>query len=251
MAVSGHADSLAALRAEPGRTAILLDFDGSLSEIVERPELARPVDGARDILAALAETHALVAVVSGRPTADLTQLLGVPSVRLAGHYGRLVDQAPASVSAEARERVAAVAGGLDGVWVDDKGESLAVHFRLAAHPEAAREALIAPLGVIGRDEGLELIEGKMVLELVRKGAPRKGEAVARLVREADALAAMFAGDDLADLEAFEALDRLGDQGIAVVKVAVRGPETPAVLLQAADVTVDGPAGLVELLRRLR
>jgi trehalose 6-phosphate phosphatase len=249
VAGSGRSDPLAALRAEPGRTAILLDFDGSLSEIVERPELASAVGGAPEILAELAARYGMVALISGRPTEDLRRLLGVPSVRLAGHYGRLVDQAP--LSAEARERVAAAARGLDGVWLDDKGESVAVHYRLATDPGEARESLMGPLAAIARDQGLELIEGKMVLELVPGGAPRKGAAVIRLAGEIDAVAAMFAGDDLADVEAFEALDRLAADGVAVVKVAVRGPEAPEVLLRAADVSVDGPLGLVELLQGLR
>lgn len=245
---SGRADPIDLLRAQPLRTAILLDFDGSLSDIVARPQLARPVDGALEILTKLADRYALVAVVSGRPTGDLERLLGIPSVRLAGHYGRLVDQAP--VSAGTRDRVVAAVQGLDGVWVEDKVESLAVHYRLAPEPEAAHRALLETLRSIARDEGLALLEGKMVLELVGAQAPRKGEAVVRLVREADAAAAMFAGDDLADLEAFTALDRLGAAGVIVVKVAVRGPDTPQAVLGAADVTVDGPAGLVELLRRL-
>ena len=242
MTGSGRSDPLDVLRGDPPRTAILLDFDGSLSEIVERPDLARPVDGASEVLAELAARYCLVALVSGRPTEDLERLLGVPSVRLAGHYGRLVDQAP--VSKAARDRTAAAALGMDGVWVDDKVESLAVHYRLA------REALLGPLQAIARDEGLVLIEGKMVLELVDADAPRKGEAVVRLVHEAGASNALFAGDDLADLEAFAALDRLGAEGTTVVKVAVRGNETPEALLRAADLTVDGPTGLVELLRTL-
>jgi trehalose 6-phosphate phosphatase len=241
-------DPLAVLRADPDRTALLLDFDGSLSEIVEHPDLARPVEGARDVLAGLTAEYRLVAVVSGRPTDDVARVLDVPSVRYAGHYGRLVDQAP--LSERTREGVQAASTGMAGVWPEDKAESLAVHYRLAADPAAARQALVGPLDQIARDEGLELLEGKMVLELVRPDAPRKGDAVTRLVREAGAAAVMFAGDDLADLEAFDALDRLADEGVAVVKVAVRGRETPEVLLRAADVTVDGPPGLVELLRAL-
>ncbi|MDP9341284.1 MAG: trehalose-phosphatase [Actinomycetota bacterium] len=241
-------DPLAAIRRNPDRTAILLDFDGSLSEIVEHPDLARPVEGVREVLGDLAARYLLVAMVSGRPTEDLQRLLGVPSVRYAGHYGRLVDQAP--LTRRARERAAAAARGLEGVWVEDKGESLAVHYRLAADPAAARAALMGSLADIARGEGLDLIEGKMVLELVQGNASRKGEAVVRLVREADAAAALFAGDDLADLEAFRALDGLRREGVAVVKVAVRGRETPPALMEAADVAVDGPGGLVDLLRGL-
>jgi trehalose 6-phosphate phosphatase len=241
-------EPLAPLRNDPARTAILLDFDGSLSEIVDHPDLARPVEGAHEVLAGLAARYRLVAVVSGRPTDDLRRLLGVPSVRLVGRYGRLVDQAP--VSDRARDETEAAARRVEGAWVEDKGESLAVHYRRSQEPGRARVALEGPLRRIAEDEGLDVIEGKMVLELVPAGGPPKAEAVARLVREVDAAAALFAGDDLADLEAFAALDRLREEGVAVVKVAVWGRETPADLLSAADVTVDGPRELLVLLRRL-
>ena len=243
-----RADPLDALRREPESAAIMLDFDGSLSEIVARPELATPASGVREVLGDLAARYRLVAMVSGRPTEDLYPLLRIPSVRYVGHYGRLVDQAPIRPEALAWARTAA--GAVPGAWVEDKGWSAAVHYRQAEDPVAARAALLEPLREIARAEGLEVIEGKMVLELVPGGGGRKGEAVTRLIREAAARAALFAGDDRADLDAFAALDRLGPEGVAGVKVAVRGQETPPELVEAADVVVEGPAGLVELLRGL-
>jgi trehalose 6-phosphate phosphatase len=92
-----------------------------------------------------------------------------------------------------------------------------------------------------------VIEGKRVLELVPAGRPLKEGAVERVVSEAKLDGVLYAGDDVADLRAFAALDRAAVDGIATVKVAVRGPESPRALLDAADVVVDGPAGLVVLL----
>ncbi|MFM7718645.1 MAG: trehalose-phosphatase, partial [Actinomycetota bacterium] len=88
--------------------------------------------------------------------------------------------------------------------------------------------------------------------LVPADRPLKGGAVERIVGEHALDAALFAGDDLADLEAFQALDRLAAQreGFVAVRVAVRGSETPAEVLDAADVVVDGPEGLVALLAQL-
>jgi trehalose 6-phosphate phosphatase len=74
--------------------------------------------------------------------------------------------------------------------------------------------------------------------------------VERLVGENQLSAALFAGDDVADLDAFRALDGLADKGLLAIKVAVRGEETPGDLVDAADVVVDGPEGLVELLGQL-
>ena len=103
---------------------------------------------------------------------------------------------------------------------------------------------------VATESGLEVIQGKMVIELVLRGRPMKGGALERIVGEHQLQAVLYAGDDHADLDAFEALDRLTASGVQVVRVAVRGRETPRPLVDAADVVVEGPAGLVELLRTL-
>jgi len=227
---------------------VLLDFDGSLAGIAARPELARPVEGAREALAALVGRFRVVAIVSGRRTAEVAHLVAVPGIVVCGLYGleESSGRAPAAVSARVESAVAPVRG----AWVEHKGPTLAVHYRRAADPGRARSALVSALRPIAKAAGLEIVEGKMVVELVPAGRPRKGGAVERLLVEHELSAAMFAGDDVADLEAFEALDRAARRGALTLKVAVRGPETPEELVRAADVTVVGPSGLVELLRLL-
>jgi trehalose 6-phosphate phosphatase len=89
-----------------------------------------------------------------------------------------------------------------------------------------------------------------VLELLPVAHPLKGGAVERVVGERGLDAVLFAGDDVADVEAFEALDRLAAGGVATLKVAVVGPEAPEALAASADLTVGGPTGLLELLRLL-
>jgi trehalose 6-phosphate phosphatase len=91
-----------------------------------------------------------------------------------------------------------------------------------------------------------------VVEFVPPDRPLKGGAVERLVGEHELEAVLYAGDDHADLDAFAALDRLSasEDVRATVRVAVRGPETPPAMVEAADVVVDGPEGLVDLLRTL-
>jgi trehalose 6-phosphate phosphatase len=147
-------------------------------------------------------------------------------------------------------RVEAAAAAVPEAWVEDKGASIAVHYRQAPDPARARAQLIAALEKVASSTGLELVEGKMVVELVPAGRPRKGGAVKRIVGENDLSAALVAGDDVADVEAFHVLDLLAEQGLLGVKVAVRGEDTPRELLDAAAVVVDGPTGLVELLRQL-
>jgi trehalose 6-phosphate phosphatase len=226
----------------------VLDFDGSLAEIVARPELARPVDGAREVLAALTGRYRIVGIVTGRRSEEAVALLAVPHVQVLGLYGLKGDEPELVTAVVPRAETAAAV--VAEAWVEDKGASLAVHYRQAPDPVEARSRLLGALQPVATEAGLELIEGKMVLELVPPGRPMKGGAVERLVGRGALDAVLYAGDDVADLDAFAALDRLAARGVVAIKVAVRGPETPPELVETADVAVDGPPGLVELLRQL-
>jgi trehalose 6-phosphate phosphatase len=198
-------------------------------------------------VAALVPRYRLVAVVTGRPAAEAAGILGVEGVRYVGLYG--MEGAPPAPGALA-QALRLAAARVPGAWVEEKGASLAVHYRQAPDPAAARASLIRSLGGAAREAGWEVVEGKMVLEVVPPDRPMKGAAVERLAREAGLAAVLYAGDDVADLDAFAALDRLAGQGVAAVRVAVAGPETPGELLRRADVVMEGPAGLVELLGEL-
>ena len=231
--------------ARPDRAGILLDFDGTLSPIVVRPKESTVVAGAREVLEGLVARYRLVAIVSGRPAADLVGLLDVDGVRYEGLYGLSGRRASAG---GALERAEAAARRVPGAWVESKGVTVAVHYRQTADPIAARTVLAPELASLARDDGLDLLEGKMVFELAPAGESRKGGVVERLVRECALEAALYAGDDLPDLEAFAALDRLSEEGLVTAKVAVGGPELPEALAAAADVVVESPAHLVDLLR---
>lgn len=227
---------------------MLLDFDGSLSLIAARPDLARPFEGAKEVLEALVRRYRVVAIVTGRPVAQIESLLAVPGLRHLGLYG--IEGPPPERAADLVHRAQAAATVVPEAWVEDKGVSIAVHYRQAPDPALARTRLVPPLREVATAGGLELVEGKMVVELMPVDRPRKGGAVERIATEHDLSAALFAGDDVADIEAFAALDRLEEAGLLAVRIAVRGPETPEALVEAADVTVDGPRGLIELLRQL-
>ena len=239
--------ALRAFAADPARAAILLDFDGTLSPIVERPEDAAIVPGAREVLASLVERFLVVAVVSGRPRGPLEELVGVAGVRYEGLYGLTgISGVPPATLGE----VEAVARGIEGARVEPKGMTVAVHYRGAVDRADARDRLAPVLGELATRHGYDLLEGKMVFELAPSGESRKGGAIRRIVHETGARAALYAGDDLPDLEAFAALDELASDGLATVKVAVTGAETPEELKAAAHVVAESPSELLDLLGRL-
>jgi trehalose 6-phosphate phosphatase len=239
---------LEAFRARASRAGILCDFDGSLSAIVAHPDLAAATEGAREALADLVPVYRVVAVITGRRAEDVAARLAVPGLRYEGLYG--MEGAAPELLLALLPRVEAAAAAVPEAWVEDKGVSIAVHYRQAPDPPRSRVTLMGALEPVAAGAGMNLVEGKMVLELVPTDRPMKGGAVERVAGEAALEAALFAGDDVADLDAFAALDRLAATGLLTVKVAVRGDETPSALLGAADLEVDGPQGLVALLRDL-
>jgi trehalose 6-phosphate phosphatase len=230
---------------------ILLDFDGTLSEIAPTPEEARPVENAAATLDELATEFRVVAVVSGRRAAEVAQLLGA-DVRYFGLYGLEDDAAPLTTKVPAfieqlLPDVRRVADDVPGARVEHKGVQLAVHYRGAPDPVAASGALRERLRLLAEAQGLTLLEGKRVLELVPTNGPSKGDVVRSLATEAGLRYLLYAGDDVADLASFEALDRLSAAGVGAVKIAVRSLETPEALLSEADMVVEGPRGLIDLL----
>jgi trehalose 6-phosphate phosphatase len=252
-------DILEGIRSRRGEAAIVVDFDGTLSRIAPTPEAARPVAGAQEVLSALASTYALVAVVSGRRAAEVAGLLGRPSrVRCVGLYGLEDEDGPLDQStggmADTVEallpEVERVAAAVPGARVEPKGFQVAVHYRAAPEPDAARRNLLERLGALAEGGDLRVLEGKRVVELAPRRGPTKGDAVERLSAERRLGALLYAGDDVADAAAFAAVRRLAGTGLTAATVAVLSDETPPTLVDQADVVVDGPEGLVRLLRSL-
>lgn len=260
MTPSGRA-GLDAVAADPATALIASDFDGTLSAIVPEPSDARGYPGAADALAALAARAGTVAIITGRPAADAVALggfEGIAGLVVLGHYGAerwengAVTAAPVPPGvAVVRERLPgllAASGAPEGVRIEDKGTALAVHTRQAADPPGAFERLREPVGRLASQTGLTVEPGKFVLE-IRPAGTDKGGALRQLARERGARSVVFCGDDLGDLPAFAAIADLRAEGVPGCAVASGGPESVQVAA-AADLVVDGPAGVVAFLNGL-
>jgi trehalose 6-phosphate phosphatase len=231
------------LAARAPRAGIFLDLDGTLAPIVARPELAQILPEIRPALSRIAERLEVLAVISGRPSHQVRELVDVDGVTIVGTHG-LEDEPP--MAAEVLQEIEAAAAAV-GAWVEPKGAAAAVHLRDVDDPWAASAAAEPALAALGVIHGLELLGGKRILELTPAGRPRKGGAVERIARDRRVEGVLFAGDDVGDLDAFAALGRLRTGGVWTCGVAARGPETPPEVEAAADVVVDGPRGIAALL----
>ncbi|MET9896009.1 trehalose-phosphatase [Streptomyces sp. NPDC006465] len=259
-------DALDAILTRPTRTVVALDFDGTLAPIVPDPDQARAHPDAVPALAALAPKVASIAVVTGRPAGVAVRhggFAGVPGLEhlaVLGHYGaERWDAVSGTVTAPApHPGVAAVRaelpgfldriGAWQGTWIEEKGRAVAVHTRRAADPQAAFEALREPLADLATRHGLIVEPGRMVLELRPPGMD-KGVALLEYVREVGAEAVLYAGDDLGDLPAFAAVDKLRSDGVPGLLVC-SGSSEVGELAERADLVVDGPSGVVRLLAGL-
>jgi trehalose 6-phosphate phosphatase len=252
----GDLTPLAPLVDEPARAAFLVDFDGSLAPIVDDPAAARPLPAARSALARLVARVGRVAVVSGRPAGFLAEHLPIERLVVVGLYGleRVVDGAR-EVDPRATPWVPVIGEVADelerrlpDLLVERKGDlAVTVHWRTA--PAKGDEAA-AVVEAVSAAYGLESpMRGRKAME-VRPPVPvDKGTATHELVT--GMRAAAFAGDDNGDLPAFAALGKGRSTGglTAGVRIGVRSPEAPPAIL-AADIVVDGPAGLARLMDAL-
>lgn len=252
---------LAALLGAPEAALLGLDFDGTLAPIVPDPDAARGHPDVPAVLTLLAAAGVRVAVVTGRPAATAVEYAGiadVPGLLVLGHYGLERWEggdlsAPEDLSAVAAARgrlpdVLAAAGAPEGTYVEDKGAAVAVHTRRTADPSAAFALLRDPLTELAAEVGLVVEPGRFVHEL-RPAGGDKGDALRALVAERTPSVVVFVGDDLGDLAAFDAVDRLRAAGTPGLLVCSGSTEVTA-LADRADLVVDGPDGVVTLLRAL-
>jgi len=239
---------------------VALDFDGTLAPITPHPEDARPVPGVHQLLRDVRATGATLAVVTGRSVSSLLRVSGfgaIPGIVIYGTHGAERWQegslraaaAPPGLE-ELRERLPGLVAGLardPAVWVEDKSLSLVVHARMTAHPEQVLERLRKPVEEAAAAVGLGVRPGREVLEICLPGID-KGTAIRELLEE-DRAAALYAGDDVGDLDAIAEVnawaERVGRPGFTVAV----GPDGGS-LADVADVTVPDPRGLLGLLRKL-
>lgn len=240
------------------RWALFFDFDGTLVEIAPTPDA---VDVRPRIPALLGDLrHVLdgaLAIVTGRPVADVERYLPGLPVDICGMHGlerkvggRIVRPDFPDLSAEIealRERLSAY----PGVLLEDKGIGVAVHWRLAPDAEAAAQDALADLAArLG--PGYRVQDGKAVRELV-PGTSHKGRAIRDLMRDAPyaGRVPVFVGDDRTDEAGFETVEDLGGVGIKIgpgETLASRRLDAPAALERLLESWAAGGVGMLDIPR---
>jgi trehalose 6-phosphate phosphatase len=237
------------------RWALFLDVDGTLVPIAETPDAVRVGPGVPALLRRLqAGCQGALALVSGRALAQLDALfapLMLPAAALHGQERRRADGAvrslpvPQAALSAMRLALAAYAAARPGLVLEDKGSSLALHYRLAPRQGGAVRRLARDLAA--GQPLLRLVTGRKVAELVPAGVD-KGRAIAAFLAESPFAGRMpvFAGDDSTDEDGFAEVNRLGGLSIKVASRETSGKGRS--LDSAARYHVSSVAGLQAWLR---
>jgi trehalose 6-phosphate phosphatase len=237
-------DAIARLAEEPDRAAVILDVDGTLAPIVSRPEDAAVPPETLEELERLAGRYRLLAFVSGRAGEDARRMVGIDGAAYVGVHGLELEPEAERWREDLHTLAAA-----EWAWgeVENKGLTVSFHYRTASDQEAAVRQADA---IAKRAWGIGLVPrfGRKVLEVRPPVDADKGTAVRALVRETGVTAGLFAGDDTTDLDAFRGLREAGLE--LAVCVAVASAEGPPELAEQADVVVESPEALLELLSQL-
>ncbi len=253
-------EAIEPLRADSAHAAVLFDIDGTLAPIVRHASDAHVPEDTRRQLISLAKRYAIVGCVSGRSADVARQMVGIGSIAYVGNHGAEL-LAPGADGIVLDRRVAAYAGRVRAfaaeadtatlqrlrVRLEDKGVVVAFHWRGAPDEEAAAAA-VGQIADAAQAAGLATHRGRKVLE-VRPPVPiDKCRGVALLLGRRHPTVGLYAGDDTTDVDAFRGLRQAVGEG--AVCVAVGSEESPAELLDAADLVVEGTDGVRELLDQL-
>ncbi len=226
------------------RFGLLTDLDGTLSELVSNPEDSVVSPQIRDPLAALCRKLHLVAIVTGRSALQARRIVAIDDLLYVGNHGleqweREELSVPASVQThlqtlgELRLSLQSKLA-IPGVSFEDKGVSFAIHYRNASDPEEAgwqvQEAVEREGG-----EAFRQVGGKMVVNILPPVDLTKGTAVLDLAELQSLESLVYIGDDVTDLDAFRAVDRLVKEGRCEgLKIGVVGEDSPREVADESD-----------------
>jgi trehalose 6-phosphate phosphatase len=252
------------LKAEPERSAVLLDVDGVLAPIVQHPDDAHMPESTRRPLIEVARRYAVVACVSGRRASDARRIVSLGSIAYLGSHGSEVLR-PGAIAPELDRELQAWTRRVQEfakeafddtlrklrVRLEDKEAIAALHWRGVPDEDDAQAAVEA-VARRAEEAGFTAHWGRKVLEIRPPVRIDKGAGIVSLLRDRDLAAALYAGDDTTDLDAFRGLGELVEMGRlgTAVRVGVRSDEGPSALAQEADVMVEGTDGVRDMLQAL-
>lgn len=243
-------------------SGLFTDIDGTISPMAPRPDEAFVEPAARQALIVIQRHLAMTGIVTGRALDVAQGLVQVPALSYVGNHGlewnidgRHEDN-PAALAArdglrQALTEIGAAAERLelaDGLILEDKRLSATVHYRQTPNPERFLEEMLPVLVHAAGTHHLQLVPGRMIMELRPSTGISKGTALRDIIDHNGLKGVVFSGDDISDVEGFEILAGMREAGtIAALIIGVVGPDTPVQVREASDVQVASPTEMSAVL----
>jgi trehalose 6-phosphate phosphatase len=247
------------LRKKPA--GLFTDIDGTISQVARVPSEAVVGDLPRASLRSLGSSISIVGAITGRGASDASSMLGLEGTVVIGNHGyerlqggeRLIHPSAlgsrASVATCTRLLLDIVDATpqLASVVVENKDLSASVHYRLVEDQGRTVDLLRQLVGAIAELHELNVTDGKLVYEIRPRALVNKGTAIHDISVELGLAGVVYLGDDVTDVDAFQALTALRSPEIDTISVGIVSDETHAIVRDSADILIEGVDGCVELL----
>jgi trehalose 6-phosphate phosphatase len=245
-------------------SGLFTDIDGTISQVARVPAEAVVEESPRRSLRELSSVLTIVGAITGRGAADAAGMLGLDGAVVIGNHGyerlrqgeRLIHPSAlgsrASIGActDAISGIVVTSPRLQGVVVENKDLSASVHYRLVEDQGITVDLLKQLVRAVSELHELNVTDGKFVLEIRPRSVVNKGTAIHDIALELGLAGVVYLGDDVTDVDAFRALKTLESTSVSTISVGIVSAETHAVVLETADLLVDGVDGCVALLAGL-
>lgn len=212
------------------------------------------------LLSRLVPKLALVAVISGRETEKVKDMVNVEGIKYVGHYGMeywengrgvvadIVQPYITSVRAVAKK--VELLRNIPDIIIQDKWLTISIHYHLCENPGEVRQRILNLLAAVPEMKRLRIIEEKANVGVIPPVNIDKGTAVQYLIKTNNLKSAIFIGDDTADVPGFKIIHELQSDSFSGLAILVTGSETPPDIVRGADFTLEGIQETTELLKWL-
>ena len=237
-----------ALRQPP--FGLITDIDGTISQPASTPQQAKISPLCRHYLSILCHRIALVAVTSGRRAGEVKDMVGIDGIVYIGNHGlerwaeghsefaKDVQNYSKVIKAVVKELNSILS--IEGIWIEDKGVTASIHYRLCPEPQLAERYILTALENLPQVKSLRILQEKKAIDLLPPVMVNKGTATLDLIQEYNLQGGIYLGDDFTDIDAFRAIHAasqdLNFQGFAI---AITSQEMHETLVAEADFTLNG------------
>ena len=228
------------------KTAIVTDVDGTISQIAPTPGEAVLSPPMKDVILRLSEKFQMVAVVSGRPVEDVKRMIGIEGLLYVGNHGmEYMKNGRIHVDEDTKRYIQSIneaackikkeeSCNAEGVLLEDKGLCFSIHYRLCKDPNA-REILLNALKDMEELKGLQIKEGRKIIEIRPPTGYDKGKILERIIHENNISRLLYLGDDVTDSDAFQKLNELKSQGkVDAESIIIISGEIPSKIKEEAS-----------------